>query len=39
MSMKTYGSTMQYNSKSLGYIKSSKSLPQALTYALSVNHH
>jgi len=38
--MKTYGPTMQCNSKTLDYIKCSNvHLALAITYALSLNHH
>jgi len=37
--MKTYGPTMQCNSKTLVYVKCSKCPPLAVTHALSLNHH
>jgi len=38
-SMKTYGPTMQCNSKTLDYVKCSKCPPLPITHALSLNHH
>jgi len=37
--MKTYGPTMQCNSKTLNYVKYSKCPPMDITHALSLNHH
>jgi len=37
--MKTYGLTMQRDSKTSDYVKCSKCPPLAITHALSLNHH
>jgi len=37
--MKTYGPTMQCNSKTLAYVKCSKCPPLVITHALSLNYH